>query len=115
MMISQGWKSVSVRLRMSDGQRTDSKDAGVLLKHPPVAEFLDLIQEKAAKKAVLSLESHLDKLAELRDMAAGDGSYAAAITAEKARGQVVGLYVEKQQVQGDIIISWKEHGTENPD
>lgn len=78
-----------------------------LLQNPAVAKIVGLAKEKVAEKVSLSLEEHLDKLAELRDAAAENGQFAPAINAEKARGQVVGLYVERQQVQGDIQFFWK--------
>lgn len=79
-----------------------------LLKKPAVASIVGLARKKVADKAALSLEEHLDKLAELRDAAAETGQFASAISAEKARGQAVGLYIERQQVQGDIQFSWRD-------
>lgn len=79
-----------------------------LLQNPAVAKIVGLAEERAAEKVALSLEDHLEKLAELRDAAVENGQFSSAISAEKARGQAVGLYVERQQVQGDVQFSWKE-------
>ena len=103
------YRAVYKAERSSD--ETVKREALRLLKHPGVVDFLEAakarIRNGEVRKVSLTLEEHLDKLAELRDAAVGDGAYAAAISAEKARGQVVGLYVEKQQVQGDVVFSWK--------
>lgn len=78
-----------------------------LLQNPAVAGIVGLAREKAAERVSLTLEDHLDKLAELRDAAADNGQFSSAVSAEKARGQAAGLYVEKQHVQGDIQFFWK--------
>ena len=38
------------------------------------------------------------KLAEIRDIALANGQYAPAVTAEKARGSVAGLYIERKEI-----------------
>lgn len=50
-----------------------------------------------AKKAQITLESHLDDLLRLRNMAAKEKQYSAAITAEVARGKASGVHVEKSE------------------
>ena len=52
-----------------------------------------------AKKAQITLESHLDDLMRLRNMAAKEKQYSAAITAEVARGKASGVHVEKSAVE----------------
>jgi phage terminase small subunit len=52
----------------------------------------------AAKTAQITLESHLCKLAELRDLAIAAEDYSAANTAETNRGKVMGYYVERREV-----------------
>jgi hypothetical protein len=52
----------------------------------------------AAKSAQISLESHLSKLAEIRDLAIAAEDYSAANTAETNRGKVMGYYVERKEV-----------------
>lgn len=53
------------------------------------------LRGKAAEKAVLTLEAHLGKLAELRDAAAKDEEWDAAIRAEVKRGEATGLYPDR--------------------
>jgi phage terminase small subunit len=52
----------------------------------------------AAKTAQITLESHLSKLAEIRDLAIAAEDYSAANTAETNRGKVMGYYVERKEV-----------------
>ena len=52
----------------------------------------------AAKTAQITLESHLVKLAEIRDLAIAAEDYSAANTAETNRGKVMGYYVERKEV-----------------
>lgn len=49
------------------------------------------------KKAQITLESHLDDLMKLRNMAAKEKQYSAAITAEIARGKASGIHIEKSE------------------
>ena len=50
-----------------------------------------------AKKAQITLESHLGDLMRLRNMAAKEKQYSAAIAAEIARGKASGVHVEKSE------------------
>ena len=50
-----------------------------------------------ALKAQMTLESHLEDLQRLRNMAAKEKQYGAAITAEIARGKASGVHVEKNE------------------
>ena len=40
----------------------------------------------------------MEQLAKLRDVALQNGAYSAAVNAEKARGQVGGLYVDRKEI-----------------
>jgi len=55
------------------------------------------LQAVAAEKAAITLESHLQTLAELRDQAKDARQFSAAITAEIARGKASGVHVEKTE------------------
>lgn len=55
------------------------------------------LRTKAADKAVLTLESHLEKMAELRDLAVKDNDWDAAIRAEERRGVAAGLYPDRSK------------------
>ena len=62
-----------------------------------VARIRELKQEMAGKYEV-NFDNHVRRLAEIRDAAVATGNYAAAVTAEKARGQAAGLYVTRQEI-----------------
>lgn len=55
------------------------------------------LREPVAKKAQITLESHLDDLIRLRNMAAKEKQYSAAISAEVARGKAAGVHIEKSE------------------
>lgn len=50
------------------------------------------------QEAFLTLEDHLEKLAELRDDAQANGKFAAAVSAEVSRGRAAGLYTNKTEI-----------------
>lgn len=72
-----------------------NREAHALLNNPKVAARVATLRGNLAQKSMLTLEDHIEKLKELRDAALADGKYAAAVSAEMARGKVCGLYVEK--------------------
>lgn len=64
-------------------------------------ETIDLIKELQAelkKNAAIDLESHLIKLAVIRDEAMDYGKLSVALNAEIARGKAAGLYIERTQL-----------------
>ena len=65
------------------------------LRKPEIAEAIRKAHDKAAENAGMTIEKHLADLLYLRDAASGAEKYAAAVTAEMARGKVAGFYVEK--------------------
>lgn len=56
----------------------------------------------ACERLNLTPDTHLAKLAELRDAAQSDKQYAAAIKGEELRGRVAGFYVEKTEHASDF-------------
>ena len=79
------------------------KAASRLLADPRIRDRIRMLTSKAAQQAGLSLQSHLEELARLRDRAALSEQFGPAVTAEVSRGKVSGLYVEKldNTVRGD--------------
>lgn len=80
--------------------------ASKMLDNPKVISRLEALREQAARRALLTLERHLEELATLRDEARADGRYSAAIAAEIARGKAAGLYVEQSRTEGEIRMVW---------
>ena len=77
-----------------------------LMADSKICERIKELQDAAAKEAKVTLEGHLNKLAELRDMAIEDGQWNAAITAEVSRGKAAGLYTDrlKADVTQDVKV-----------
>ena len=66
--------------------------------YPNVLERVRQIKIELQHKFEVSFESHVKKLAELRDTALQNGAYAAAVSAEKSRGQAAGLYIDRKEI-----------------
>jgi phage terminase small subunit len=71
------------------------KEVRLLLKHPLITPRLKELAERREAKALLSLEEHMEKLAELRDKAEERGQISAAIAAEVKRGELRRFYVRQ--------------------
>jgi phage terminase small subunit len=67
-------------------------------KFPHVASYISELQRELAKKYEVTYEGHVRDLGDLRDRAAANNQFSAAITAEKHRGQVGGLYIDRKEV-----------------
>ena len=83
---------------------TVNRRAKELIDNGKIAARLTALQGEAAEKSKLTLESHLEKLRELRDAAADFGQFSAAIRAEIARGKAAGLYTEKVTLDGGVEV-----------
>jgi len=66
-----------------------------LIKNPKVALRLQRVAEKVEKKAVLTLEEHMNELHALKEMGKQNGQISAAIKAEELRGKLMRFYVEQ--------------------
>ena len=83
-------------------ESTVNVKASELLADGKIAVRIQELRAPAVEAANITLRTHLTDLQRLRDLAEGDGKYAAAIQAEVARGKASGLYVEKVQHTGAI-------------
>ena len=72
--------------------------ASKLMADPNIHARVGVLREPVAKKAMITLESHLEDLQRLRNMAVKAEQFGAAITAEVARGKAAGIVVEKGQI-----------------
>jgi hypothetical protein len=66
-----------------------------LISRPEVALRLKQLSEAVQENALISLGSHLDQLAEIRDLCKVNGDLKTALASEVKRGEVVGLYAGK--------------------
>mgnify|MGYP003147489823 CR=1 FL=1 len=79
------------------------------VRYPHVVARVYEVKKELALKYEVTFESHVRKLAEIRDVALSDGAYAAAVAAEKNRGQAAGLYIERKEIlHGKIDTMNKE-------
>jgi hypothetical protein len=74
--------------------------ASRLLAQDNIAARIEQLRAPVREKAQLTLETHLEKLASLRDKAEERENFPAAITAEVSRGKAAGLYVERAELTG---------------
>tara|TARA_R110000822_G_scaffold65575_3_gene160483 strand:+ start:30918 stop:31469 length:552 start_codon:yes stop_codon:yes gene_type:complete len=67
-------------------------------RYPHVVQRIRELKQELAKKYEVSFESHVNKLAEIRDASLVAGNFSAAVTAEKSRGQAAGLYIDRKEI-----------------
>ena len=67
-------------------------------KFPHVAAYISDLHREMEQKYVVSYVGHGRVLGDLRDRAAANNQFSAAINAEKHRGQVGGLYIDRKEV-----------------
>ena len=101
-------QSDAYRLAYKVGPKTKpesvNQNASRIMADVNVASRVAELREQVAKKAQITLESHLDDLMRLRNMAAKEKQYSAAIAAEIARGKASGVNVEK--TQADVAVTF---------
>jgi phage terminase small subunit len=73
-------------------------NAKKLLDSNKIALRIAELRKPVIEQVQITLKSHLEKLAELRDKAEADEKWQPAIQAEVARGKASGLYVDKIEV-----------------
>jgi len=67
-------------------------------RYPAVVARIKELKAELSKKYEVSFEGHVKKLAEIRDQAMTGGNFAAAVAAEKSRGQAAGLYIDRKEI-----------------
>jgi phage terminase small subunit len=84
----------------NSNEATVNRQAKELIDNPKIGARLAELRAPAVKRAQITLETHLNDLKRLRDLAEQSEKYGPAIQAEVARGKASGLYVEKQEHSG---------------
>lgn len=92
-----------------------NRKAKELMDNVKIAARLEELRAPVREKAQITLESHLADLKRLRDRAEEEGKFAAAITAEVSRGKASGLYVEKHEITGMLVIMDSDYGQPKAD
>ncbi len=77
------------------GYKPNESHASRLVSNGKIKARVAEIMNVAAIRSEITLETHLNDLAELRDEARAAKQFAAAISAEVARGKASGVHVEK--------------------
>jgi phage terminase small subunit len=67
-------------------------------RYPHVVERIRELKLELARKHEVTFEGHVKKLAEIRDSAITSGNFAAAVAAEKSRGQAAGIYIDRKEI-----------------
>lgn len=70
--------------------------ARLLISRPEIAKRIQELVELTQEHALITLGSHLEELANIRDMAKVQGDLKAALMAEVKRGEVVNLYKREE-------------------
>lgn len=77
-----------------------NRRAKELMDNGKISARIAELRKPVIEELQLTLKQHLDDLKDLRDRAATKGQFAAAITAEIARGRASGFYEPKQTDDG---------------
>ena len=86
-------------------------EASELRKHPGCTEYIRELRNQEEKKYEINLHKHLKRLDQLSRGAEEKGNWNAAVTAEKSRGQVGGLYIDRKEIMhGSIDQLNREEG-----
>lgn len=71
--------------------------ARMLIARPEIAKRIEYLTELTQEHALISLGSHLQELATIRDLGKSSGQLKTALEAERARGVVAGFYKESKK------------------
>ena len=74
--------------------------ASQLMANPNISYRVEELRKPIAQKAMITLESHIERLKELAALAVDTGQIAAAIKAEELCGKASGIYIERRQLTG---------------
>ena len=79
------------------------QEASELRKHPGCMEYIRELRNQEEKRYEVNLHKHLKRLHQLSVGAEEKGNWNAAVTAEKSRGQVAGLYIDRKEIMHGSI------------
>jgi hypothetical protein len=106
--IETGNASEAYRRSYDAGQMlpaTVNRKAKELMDDAKIAARLRELREPVVENAQFTFESHLEKLAELRDAARAGRDFGAAIRAEIARGKAAGFYIERVEIEQKMTLA----------
>ena len=76
-----------------------------LMQNSDIRARVEEIRKPIVEKAQITLQAHLEELQQLRELAKESKQLNAAISAEVARGRASGLYVEKNEIVGELNVT----------
>ena len=77
----------------------------LLLQQPNIALRIRDISSAVHEDTLISLASHLDELSQIRDLAKLTGQIKVAYSAERSRGEAVGIYQRHDQKSGGPTVA----------
>lgn len=87
-------------VRSTTKPETINQAASRLMADSNISARVEELRKPIAQQAMITLESHINRLKELAELAIEQGQIAAAIKAEELCGKASGVYVEKRQITG---------------
>jgi len=100
LLVYEAGRKSPAECAFESGYKTRPRQAASELKNPKVyplvAAYIKELRQEAQEKYAINYQSHLQELSKLRDEARKLKQMSPAVTAEKNRGQVGGLYIDRQ-------------------
>ena len=100
LLVYEAGRKSPAECAFESGYKTRPRQAASELKNPKVyplvAAYIKELRQEAQEKYGINYQSHLQELSKLRDEARKLKQMSPAVTAEKNRGQVGGLYIDRQ-------------------
>jgi|TARA_R100001460_G_scaffold78520_1_gene119507 phage terminase small subunit len=105
LFVEHGDELSATECAIQAGYSKDSarQEASNLRKKPNVAEYIRQLRNEDEKRYEVNLHRHLKRLDQLSKGAEEKGNWNAAVQAEKSRGQVAGLYVDRKEIMHGSI------------
>ena len=110
LLVYEAGRKSPAECAFESGYKTRPRQAASELKNPKVyplvAAYIKELRQEAQEKYGVNYQSHLQELSKLRDEARKLKQMSPAVTAEKNRGQVGGLYIDRQvNINANVDLS----------
>ena len=110
LLVYEAGRKSPAECAFESGYKTRPRQAASELKNPKiyplVAAYIKELRQEVQEKYGVNYQSHLQEMAMLRDEARKLKQMSPAVTAEKNRGQVGGLYIDRQvNINANVDLS----------
>jgi hypothetical protein len=110
LLVYEAGRKSPAECAFESGYKTRPRQAASELKNPRiyplVAAYIKELRQEAQEKYGVNYQNHLQEMAKLRDEARKLKQMSPAVTAEKNRGQVGGLYIDRQvNINANVDLS----------